>query len=502
MAGPAACHGRRYADRHLHAALDGATAQAVAGVPQSLDAAGGHPRPGHLAGLANVADLGRAGAADAPRPVPRRSHGGAHRATPSASSSRSPRWARVPPCWCTRRCSHCRPGRCRPAAIEGASARAQHGPHLTPLVTSVRPYTPGDAFNRIHWRSSARHQELQVKEFDIEPSADLWIFIDLDRAVHVGSWVRTPPSRPRVSAAAALAAHALTDDRGVGMEAVGLRRAVIGTDRGARQQHKVMSLLAVAQAEGSTPLAEMLVEGAAHMRRGTVALAVTPSLDRSWVAPLAALRGAGVAPIACVIDPLAHVDASLAAGGQERTRAPRSASRSSRSCGPCCTCWPSTTCVASCIRPGAPLGEQLVTTRGGSAVARGMSRSGRRLRPFVLQRPRAGLVEPAAAAGHARRCWASRSPMPGPCPVRRWRIATGLAGGDDARGGLIGFLLARSSTRRRARAHPRGHRGRTAAAAGGRRGSLHRRRFSRCPQSWAGPDRAHRGGVGCASTRT
>ena len=46
------------------------------------------------------------------------------------------------------------------AAIEGASARGEHGPHLTPLVTSVRPYTPGDAFNRIHWRSSARHQEL------------------------------------------------------------------------------------------------------------------------------------------------------------------------------------------------------------------------------------------------------------------------------------------------------------------------------------------------------
>ena len=53
------------------------------------------------------------------------------------------------------------------AATEGATARAEHGQHLTPLVTSVRPYTPGDAFNRIHWRSSARHQELQVTEFDI-----------------------------------------------------------------------------------------------------------------------------------------------------------------------------------------------------------------------------------------------------------------------------------------------------------------------------------------------
>ena len=72
-------------------------------------------------------------------------------------------------------------------AVEASSARGRQGPHLTPVVTSVRPYTPGDAFNRIHWRSSARHQELQVKEFDIEPSADLWIFLDLQRDVHLGT---------------------------------------------------------------------------------------------------------------------------------------------------------------------------------------------------------------------------------------------------------------------------------------------------------------------------
>jgi uncharacterized protein (DUF58 family) len=202
-----------------------------------------------------------------------------------------------------------------PAVIEGAAARAEHGPHLTPLVTSVRPYTPGDAFNRIHWRSSARHQELQVKEFDVEPSADVWLFVDLERRVHTGI-ASTATIETTVATAAALAASALVDARGVGMEAIGLRRAVIATDRGARQQHKILSVLAVAQADGATPLAEMLLEGSAHVRRGTVALVVTPSLDRSWVAPLAAIRSAGVAPIACIVDPLAHASASLEAGGQ------------------------------------------------------------------------------------------------------------------------------------------------------------------------------------------
>lgn len=259
---------------------------------------------------------------------------------------------------------HALPGwRLPSAAIEGASARAKHGPHLTPLVTSVRPYTPGDAFNRIHWRSSARHQELQVKEFDIEPSADLWIWVDLERSVHAGAG-ETATIETTVEAAAALAAHALADDRGVGLEAIGLRRAVIAADRGARQQHKVLSLLAVAQPEGSTPLAEMLMEGNTRMRQGTVALVLTPSLDRSWVAPLAALRNAGVAPIACIVDPIAHSDASLVANGHAGlTRAERSpreqelralqhllAEHDVR---------------LHVLQPGIPLGEQLATGPGG-----------------------------------------------------------------------------------------------------------------------------------------
>jgi uncharacterized protein (DUF58 family) len=202
-----------------------------------------------------------------------------------------------------------------PGQIEGATVHQEPGSHLTPLVTSVRPYTPGDAFNRIHWRSSARHQDLQVKEFDIERSADLWIFLDLDRAHHSGAGQQAT-IETAVRVAAALSAHALADGRGVGMEAIGLRRAVIADDRGARQQQKIMGLLAVAQAEGSAPLAEMLVEGVTRLRRGTLPLVVTPSLDRSWVKPLATLGGAGVTPVACVLDPLAHAGASLAANGE------------------------------------------------------------------------------------------------------------------------------------------------------------------------------------------
>ena len=119
--------------------------------------------------------------------------------------------------------------------------------------------------------------------------------------------VRSGSVETAVEVAAALAAHALDEGRGVGLEAIGLNRAVVNVDRGSRQQHKIMGLLAVAQATGSTPLQELLLEGAARLRRGMIALVVTPSLDPSWVPSLATLRATGVAPIACLVDPVAHL---------------------------------------------------------------------------------------------------------------------------------------------------------------------------------------------------
>jgi uncharacterized protein (DUF58 family) len=252
------------------------------------------------------------------------------------------------------------------AAIEADASRALPGPHLTPVVTSVRPYTPGDAFNRIHWRSSARHQELQVKEFDIEPSADLWVFLDLQREAHVGHGP-SATLESAVSVTAAVSGHALAEGRSVGIEAMGLRRAVIASDRGARQRHKILGLLAVAQAEGATPLEELILEGSARVRRGMVVMVVTPSLDPAWVRPLAAVRRSGITPIAVVLDPLAHLAASPDAHGQG---APTPSAHGSveRQMRALLHALAEHDVRAHVVQPGVPLGEQLVST--GSATGR------------------------------------------------------------------------------------------------------------------------------------
>jgi uncharacterized protein (DUF58 family) len=93
-----------------------------------------------------------------------------------------------------------------PASVEGSHAHPVRTPQTTPHATSIRPYAPGDAYNRIHWKSSARQGELQVKEFDLEQTADVWLFSTATaRATRATSGDR----RVRGRAAAAIGAQAI-----------------------------------------------------------------------------------------------------------------------------------------------------------------------------------------------------------------------------------------------------------------------------------------------------
>ena len=191
------------------------------------------------------------------------------------------------------------------STLEGTSSTPERTQQATPLVTSIRPYAPGDAYNRIHWKSSARQQELQVKEFDLEQTADLWIFLDLDRRVHIGEGEEST-LEAAVRVAAALAAHALLENRAVGVTAAGHRLATLPADRGGRQHQKIMAMLAAVGADGSTPLVETLIAGLPRVRRGMTAVVVTPSLERTWVRPLSVLRARGVASFVCLLDRAAY----------------------------------------------------------------------------------------------------------------------------------------------------------------------------------------------------
>lgn len=186
-------------------------------------------------------------------------------------------------------------------ALEGTHASRERTLQTTPLVTSVRPYVPGDGYNRIHWRTTARHQELYVREFDLEQAADVWIFLDLERGVHRGRGDEST-IEAAVRVAAAVGARALTEHRAVGLTGSSHHLALLPADRGARQHQKLMQQLAAAQPDGIAPLVEVLSHGVGWLRRGMTALVITPSTDPAWVRPLASLRGRGVGTVVCHLD--------------------------------------------------------------------------------------------------------------------------------------------------------------------------------------------------------
>ena len=62
--------------------------------------------------------------------------------------------------------------------LSGGEARRRRAHFVTTNAAGVREYAPGDSFNRIHWRSTARRDHLMVKEFEIDPLVDIWLFMD------------------------------------------------------------------------------------------------------------------------------------------------------------------------------------------------------------------------------------------------------------------------------------------------------------------------------------
>jgi uncharacterized protein (DUF58 family) len=185
--------------------------------------------------------------------------------------------------------------------LDGSHAMRERTLQATPLATTVRPWAPGDAFNRIHWKSTARHGDIQVKEFDLEQTADCWIVLDLERAIQRGSGDESTVE-VGVRAAAAIADKAIEENRAVGMTVNAHRLAQLQPDRGGRQHLKVMQLLAAVEGDGSTPLGEALVASVPRIRRGMTCVVVTASLNRDWVKPLAALRSRGVACVVVALD--------------------------------------------------------------------------------------------------------------------------------------------------------------------------------------------------------
>jgi uncharacterized protein (DUF58 family) len=189
-----------------------------------------------------------------------------------------------------------------PANLPGEGRFRRRTHYVTPNASGVREYAPGDAFNRIHWRSTARTGELMVKTFELDPASDIWIVLDLEARVNAGSGDDSTEEYG-VRVAASLARHYLVQNRSVGLITFGRDLRVIEPERGQQQMTRILELLAMARAVGDAPLANILQEEQRRFGRHTTLIVVTAATDDSWLTAIQALTQRGVRAAVVLMDP-------------------------------------------------------------------------------------------------------------------------------------------------------------------------------------------------------
>jgi uncharacterized protein (DUF58 family) len=209
-----------------------------------------------------------------------------------------------------------------PGLLPGGKATRQLTMDVTPHASGVREYVPGDPMKRIHWASTARRGRFMVKEFEQDPQADIWLFLDAESGAHLslpdeevsyqqdGWWLRRPNiSLPRntfeyaVSATASLAGHFLADRKSVGMACAAGIFTVVPAERGQRQHIKIMETLAFLQPEGTMPLLGLVELQARLLPIGSGVILVTPSVHPELLLAVESLKRRNLRPVVVLIKP-------------------------------------------------------------------------------------------------------------------------------------------------------------------------------------------------------
>jgi len=79
-------------------------------------------------------------------------------------------------------------------------------------VIGIREYTPHDSLRHIHWKATARHQELQVKVFEPTTTLEMALFLAVDTFAHQGTF-NYESFEFGISTAASIASYIISEQR-------------------------------------------------------------------------------------------------------------------------------------------------------------------------------------------------------------------------------------------------------------------------------------------------
>ncbi|HEY6874536.1 MAG TPA: DUF58 domain-containing protein [Geobacteraceae bacterium] len=162
----------------------------------------------------------------------------------------------------------------------------------------TREYRQGDSLRHIHWPSTARHDRLIVKEFEVRASTEMTLILDLHQGSDAGG-ERESTLEYAVRIAASLARFALERGHTVQLTAYGRESAVVPPGRGQHHLPQVLDTLARVTADGPFPYHETITRAATFLRDGSTAvlfLSGNGNLD-DFLHPLGLLQAKRIRPV-------------------------------------------------------------------------------------------------------------------------------------------------------------------------------------------------------------
>ena len=166
-------------------------------------------------------------------------------------------------------------------------------------VSGVREYLPGDNIRHIHWKATARRQELQTKLFEPSASRPLAIFINIRTFNHRFEGIDPALREFAISAGASIARWAQMRGDAFGVFANSMmyegRRVRILPGAHPRQLTRVLEALAYCVGVPHTTIERILQQEADHLRHGTSIVLISATLSDSLSRALADLQRRGFA---------------------------------------------------------------------------------------------------------------------------------------------------------------------------------------------------------------
>jgi uncharacterized protein (DUF58 family) len=144
----------------------------------------------------------------------------------------------------------------------------------------VREYSSGDSLRHIHWRTTAHAGNLMVKEFDPDRVSliykDIWVVLDMQRAVHCGEGEETTEEYG-ISIAASLVKKYMDRGKRVGLISSSERNFIFLPDTGDEHLTNMMRALAMIKATGELSIDALLASQEERFEEGSAVVVITPA---------------------------------------------------------------------------------------------------------------------------------------------------------------------------------------------------------------------------------